>query len=222
VLTQGGEAREHDWARESWVTLRDDVKGYLEILVAATISPFEFGRSWAQGRRRMNPLAAVVNAIALLGVWGQLWGRICGRPDELPWWSDLVRPSLAVVGNVVWALGCHALLRALGARRRVAVSVGAVLYGVAGPITVLSLLLNPLGVWAAAHKGLTPGVAGVFLVGFAASTLLTVLLSLLLAGAHQPLPRWRVAVAVVVITLIQLVLTVWAGWRWPAVLRWVT
>jgi len=218
-----------NWPAQAWRTIRQDVSGFLSLVWHSTIAPRRFYSEWADGDRRvLNPLAAALNAVSVLGVVAVACRAVLSvAAPTAPWWRDLVRPTAVACYLCIWGALCHAILRLLGARRPLRTTLGAILYCYCGPLFLAKLVLVPLVTLAARdqahtsqwlkHHAFTGAVA---LVGLPLVGLATMVLGALALVAAQKQRGWRAGVAISLIIVAKLTLATIAGF-FPKMTDWI-
>src|SRR5262249_4886291 len=116
---QGPGEPDPDWPAAAWRTVRQDVSGFLRLVWRTTTKPRQFYAEGADGKcRALNPIAATLNAISVLGALGIVCrAAMSSVAPAAPWWIDFVKPVTIAAYLCLWGGLCHAILRALGARR---------------------------------------------------------------------------------------------------------
>ena len=187
------------WLRDAVRAVGHELATFADTLWAIVASPARFAADWSAGRRRaLNPLAFLLNALAVLGPWHVLWARLVDpNPPTTPLWFELAKPALPVVFHVVVTAGLHLLLKPLGATRPLRSSLGMALYTSGGPLTIMNFAVAPLVLYAFIHREnlaltMASAVANLALLGIFFAYLVVVMASL-----HK-VPRWRVSIAVIV------------------------
>ena len=187
------------WLRDAIRAVGRELAAFALTLWAILSAPARFADDWVHGRRRaLNPLAFLLNALAVLGPWRALWARLLDpSAPTTPLWFELAKPAYPIVVNVSVTALFHLLLRPLGARRPLRSSLAIGMYVTGGPSAIMNFLVGPLMLYGFIHRD---NVAVALSMSFANLALLAVFIVysiLAQAGLHR-LPRWRVTVAVLV------------------------
>jgi Yip1-like protein len=183
-------------------------------------SPRRFATEWSDGTRAaLNPLAFLLNALAVLGPWRALWARLLDpNPPTTPLWFEIGKPVLPVVGNIIGMGVCHALMRLFGGRRPLRTSLAMAFYISGGPMFLFGMLASPLTLYAFLHRqSLAVALASAFVnisvfVAFIVYTVIT------LRAVHR-LSRWRTVVAVLVAWILYGGFWGWLSFVRPALVR---
>lgn len=181
-----------DWPRACWNVVHDDVVAYRDLFWRIIITPRRFLREWAEGTRPViNPVVAVFNGTAVIGIFQLLWSQFTGRVDDIPWWMDFLRPVLVFPLVIASVVPAHLVARALGSERQLRTSIGAVLLLVSGPIVCAIIG------WKVMLHGpdVLHSVAGNLVLIFEG-----VYFALGLAGVHR-LSWWRIALVLACLML---------------------
>jgi hypothetical protein len=212
ATTEAAGQRDADpnWPTQGWQTITSDISGYISLIWHATISPRRFYSEWADGKRDvLNPLAATLNAIAVLGVAAMARRAVFPSDAQAePWWFDFIRPVALVCYLCVWGILCHGLLWLLGARRPLRTTVGATLYCFSGPLTLARLVFTPLFAFAIAQvvaRG-TPH-STVVLVGVPLVALGSVVLGGVAVVSAQQQRGWRAWLAIALVLVAKVYFT---------------
>jgi len=186
--------RDPQWIRVALGAVAHEWAAFGRTAWAATVAPARFAQQWADGEREaLNPLACILNALAVVTASEVLWRLVARGGNDLPPWLDLLRPALQLFNSAVTVSLFHFPLVLLGGRRPWRTSFGVALFVTSGPMLPLYMARNalfPISFTAApppmdaAHIGFL-AVLTVLLVGY---------LVVMLAGAHR-VARWRVALA---------------------------
>ncbi len=188
------------WPREAIGAILHELREYLRAAWAVARAPARFSAGWARGEvRALNPLACILNALAIAGPWRAFWARLLHIEYAAPLWVDLGKPFLPAIGLTFFGGGVHLFLRLFADRGRIRplrTSLGITLFVNAGPMTMLGLVSRPLAEAAIAGRAGLVGQLG----SFVAVIIFGVYLSIALAAAHG-VPRKRVAVGVVLVLL---------------------
>lgn len=185
------------WPRDAARAVGHEIATFATTLWAILSAPARFADDWASGRRAaLNPLAFLLNGLAVIGPWRALWARLLDpNPPTTPLWFELLKPALPVTLSVSVTVLFHLLLLPLGARRPLRSSLAIAMYVSGGPLILLNVAIAPLALYGFIHRDYVT----VALASSAANLVLLVVfigyLIVMQAGAHQ-LPRWRVAIAV--------------------------
>lgn len=134
-----------NWPRIAVAALAREVVEYLRTVAEVARAPSRFAAAWASGEREaLNPLACLLNALAVLGPWHVLWAGLLDIDEHTPMWIQLAKPALPVLGACFLAGGAHLVLWLGGTRRPLRTTLGVTLFVQSGPVTVLSLAFRPL------------------------------------------------------------------------------
>ena len=187
------------WLRDAVRAVGRELAAFGTTLWAIVASPARFADDWAAGRRRaLNPLAFLLNALAVLGPWRALCARVIDpNPPTTPLWFELGKPIFPVVINISVTALFHLLLKPLGGRRPLRSSLAMAMYVSGGPLSILNFLVSPLVLYGFIHHyhgavAMASAVANLTLLGVFFFYLIVTESSL-----HR-LPRWRVTIAVVI------------------------
>lgn len=185
------------WLRDAVRAVGHEVAAFARTLWAIVSSPARFADDWAAGRRHaLNPLAFLLNALAVLGPWRALWARLLDpNAPATPLWWELAKPIYPIAVNVSVTALFHLLLRPLGARRPLRSSLAIGMYVTGGPSSIMNILIGPLMLYGFIHR---ENVAVTLSMSLANLAMLGVFIGYSIvaqAGLHR-VSRWRVAVAV--------------------------
>jgi hypothetical protein len=212
-----------NWPRDALTAAMHEVGDYLALVWQTVAHPRRFYIEWSAGQRRaLNPLAAMLNAVAVLGVWQIILRHALDMPPkDNAWWLELAQPILAAARACVFGLVCHFGVWIFGARRPLRTTLGAVLYCSGGAITFLELVLLPIFVYAEPLLLLPKHELGVRMIvvmasGMVYSVAMLALLSVAIASA-QGRKGWRIVVPVLVACIATISALSWtrrhhAGW----------
>lgn len=185
------------WLRDAARAVGREVAAFARTLWAIATSPARFADQWVSGQRRaLNPLAFLLNALAVLGPWRALWARLVDpNPPTTPLWFELGKPIFPVIINVTVTALFHLILKPLGTRRPLRSSLAMAMYVSGGPLAILNFLLAPLMLYGFIHREnltivMTSAVAN---LGLLAAFIVYLIATQ--ASLHR-LPRWRVTIAV--------------------------
>jgi hypothetical protein len=186
------------WMVDAARAVGRELGAYVATAWAVIASPRRFALAWSDGTRRaLNPLAFLLNALAVLGPWRALWARLLDpNPPTTPLWWELGKPAVRVVSSAVGMALCHALVRLFGGRRPLRTSLAMSLYISGGPLVPMTLVSAPLSLYALVHRHGTAWLMAV-LVNFCLYCLLIGYTVIMLRAVHQ-LSRWRVVTAVLI------------------------
>jgi hypothetical protein len=199
-----------NWIEDAARAIAREIAAYARAVLTIARHPGRFAAEWSAGRApALNPLAFLLNAMAVLGPWRALWSRLLD-PDRptTPLWFEAVKPVLPIVLNTTVASLSHALLRLFGGRRPLRSSVAMALYASGGPLAILKLLVTPIGLYGYLHRN-SPGVNAMSSATNVVMLFVFIGYLVVMQAALHRLARWRVAIAV---------LASWA--TWVAVLEW--
>jgi hypothetical protein len=191
------------WPSDAARAVGHEMAGYAQTVWRIARAPARFAADWSDGKlAALNPLAFMLNALAVLGPWRALCGRLLDpNPVSPPIWFELLKPVWPVVANCVITALAHALMRPLGARRPLRSSVAMSLYVSGGPLAVVQFLTSPVSLYGYLHRFEPLGMAAT-MSNFALLAVFFAYLIVLEAALHR-LPRWRAAVAI---------FAAWAAW----------
>jgi hypothetical protein len=179
---------------------------YWRVARAMTREPRRFMQQWADGERAaLNPLACLLNAVAVQALCGVAWQTLRHTPDSgLPPWLEVLTPAAAMLNWAIVASLIHFPLKLLAPTRRWRTTLAAVMYVFAGPLLPFYIVRDCY--LAGKLKQPPPSIA---YVGLVIGAVLTTYLALALAGAHRT-TWWRVVLAfvlgIVVLLLVGLAL----------------
>jgi hypothetical protein len=180
------------WPREAWRGLVHEWRDYGRVVLAVTREPRRFMHEWADGRRAaLNPLACMLNLIALITVMSVAVHQIAHVSDDETPWHDLLKPIIRLVFSSALASTIHVPLRFLGAQRPWRTTLAAVLYVTAGPLLPLYLVRSVL------FQKIVTGGTTFAVFAIAIWSVLVIYLVLALSSAHG-VPWWRVLLAFVI------------------------
>lgn len=141
--------REPDWVSTTSRAIRREIRSYFHTAWAFGWRPRETARAWADGRfKALNPLAYLLNSLAIIGPWRALWQRILKLPD-LPLAQDIVLAAGPFIGVLAVGSFHHLLFRLLGSKRRIQSGWAIAIYSTGGFPTLLSLVSTPIAIRAA-------------------------------------------------------------------------
>src|SRR3954471_20620249 len=141
------------WTTDAARAVGHEVAAYARTVGTIARHPARFAADWSDGRvRALNPLAFLLNALAVLGPWRAAWAHVVdpNRPST-PLWFELMKPAFPVILNVCITSVMHALLLIFGARRPLRSSCAMAMSVSGGPGAVLNLLLAPLMLYGFLH-----------------------------------------------------------------------
>jgi hypothetical protein len=194
-VTEAAGAPDPHWPREAVGAILHELRGYARAAWAMARAPARFSAGWARGEvRALNPLACILNALAISGPWRALWVRLLHIDVVAPLWVDVAKPLLPAVGLTFLGGGAHLILRLFGRVRPLRTTLGITLYVNAGPMTALGFVSRPLAEAALVGRVSAFGQ----LASVVALVVFAVYLVVGLAAAHG-VRRRRVVVAVIVI-----------------------
>ena len=184
------------WTRNAVQAVGRELGAFVTTLWAIVSSPARFADEWAAGRRRaLNPLAFMLNALAVIGPWRALWARLVDpNPPTTPLWFELAKPALPVVMNVSVTALFHLLLLPLGARRKLRSSLAMALYVSGGPLAVANFLVAPLVLYGFLHRNDPTIATSSVAANLSLLVLFFVYLIVMEASLHR-IARWRAIVA---------------------------
>ena len=131
------------WVATTWEAAKDEVTSYLRTAWAFGVRPQATARAWAERRfRALNPLAYLLNSLAIIGPWRALWQRILHVPES-SFTADLTSATAPFVGVLAFGSLHHLLFRILGSKRHVQSSWAMSIYTTGGLPTVLGLVVAP-------------------------------------------------------------------------------
>jgi hypothetical protein len=208
------------WLRDAARAVGRELAAFAATLWAIVSSPARFADDWAAGRRRaLNPLAFMLNALAVIGPWRALWARLVDpNPPTTPLWFEAAKPILPVVMNVTVTALFHLLLRPLGARRPLRSSLAMALYVSGGPLAILNFLVAPLVLYGYLHRDNPAIAAPMALANLALLVFFFVYLVVMQASLHR-VARWRAAVAALLAWTAFGVGSVWVSEHHPELMR---
>jgi hypothetical protein len=187
------------WLRDAVRAVGHELAAFGATLSAIVASPARFADDWGAGRRRaLNPLAFLLNALAVVGPWRALCARLLDpNPPTTPLWLEVGKPILPVAVNISVTALFHLLLKPLGGRRPLRSSLAMAMYVSGGPLSILNFLISPLVIYGFLHRdhvtvAMTSAAANLALLGLFFGYLIVTQASL-----HR-LPRCRVAIAVII------------------------
>ena len=185
------------WPGDAVRAVGRELAAFARTLWAMLSAPARFADDWAAGRRRaLNPLAFLLNALAVLGPWRALWARLVDpNPLTIPLWFELAKPLYPIVINVSVTALVHLLLKPLGARRPLRSTLAIGMYVSGGPSAIMNFLVGPLMLYGFLHREDARVALPMALANLAMLAVFIVYSILAQAGLHR-LRRWRVAVAV--------------------------
>jgi hypothetical protein len=213
-----GEPDPH-WIGNAARAVGREIGAYVATAWTVIRAPRRFATEWSNGTRvALNPLAFLLNALAVLGPWRALWARLLDpNPPTTPLWFELGKPVLPVVGNVLGMAVCHALVRLFGGQRPLRTSLAMAFYISGGPLFVLAFLAAPPSLYAFLHRESMVGFVSAFanLIVFVVFIVYTVIT---LRAVHR-LSRWRVVVAVLVAWILYGGFWAWLSFVRPELVR---
>ncbi len=187
------------WLRDAARAVGHELAAFATTSWAIVAAPARFADDWASGRRRaLNPLAFLLNALAVLGPWRALCTRLIDpNPPTTPLWFELGKPIFPVAMNVTVTALFHLLLKPLGARRPLRSSLAVAMYVSGGPLAIVNFAVAPLVLYGFIHREDLRITLVSSVVNLLMLLLFVVYLVVMQASLHK-LPRWRVTIAVVV------------------------
>jgi hypothetical protein len=191
--------RDPDWLRQAALAFWHEIRAFLAAAWSCARAPTTFSRRWADGElEALNPLACLLNSLALRGPWHVLWIHLLGVPNDMPFWIELGKPILPVLSLLFYGCGVHGLLRLTGKRRPLRTSLGVTMFVNAGPMTALALPVIPLNeaMLAGNSIGLAMSMANVVVLAVFA-----LYLTVSLAAVHRVRRGWIVLAFVLVFVL---------------------
>jgi hypothetical protein len=226
-MSDAPDASNPRWPREALDAAVHEVGAYLALVWQTTTRPRRFYAEWAAGERRaLNPLAATLNAVAVLGVWQIiLRNALHVPPASGSWWEELAAPLFATARGCVFGIVCHVMVWIFGARRPLRTTLGAVLLCFAGSICIVDLLVTPPVIFyepmiEALKHDHGPRALCVASIGLFYAMASVSFLTLAIASA-QGRKGWRTIVPVVITAFAALVFVGWMRQRHPALVRFV-
>jgi hypothetical protein len=207
------------WPEDAARAVAHEVASYAKVVALIARHPRRFAADWADGRiKALNPLAFLLNALAVLGPWRALWARVLDpNAPATPIWFELAKPAFPIVLNSMVTTLAHGGMRLLGARRPLRSSVALALYVSGGPLAIINFICSPLVLYGYLHRYEGPGM-------IAAATNLVLLvvffgyLITMQAALHR-ISRWRVAIAVIVAWMSWAALSAWLNLHHPQIIR---
>jgi hypothetical protein len=187
------------WMRDAARAVGHELSTFAATLWAIVSSPARFAADWAAGQRHaLNPLAFLLNALAVIGPWRALWARLVDpNPPTTPLWFELAKPAMPIVMNVSVTAIFHLLLKPLGGRRPLRSSLAMAMYVSGGPLAIMNFLVAPIVLYGFIHRTNVVIALILAVANLALLALFFVYLIAMQASLHK-LPRWRVTLAVVV------------------------
>lgn len=208
------------WPRDAAAAVGHEIASYVRTVAAIARHPARFAADWSDGRlSALNPLAFLLNALAVLGPWRALWARFLDpNPPTTPLWFELSKPAFPVVLNTVMTSVAHVIIRAFGGRRPLRSTVAITLYVSGGPLAIVNFVVAPIGLYGYLHR-FQVGVTGYAMIGN-----LTMLIAffgyvIVMEAALHRIARWRVAVAVLVAWLSWAMFSAWLSFHYPDIIR---
>jgi hypothetical protein len=208
------------WPRDAARAVGHEIATYARTVRLIMRGPARFAADWSAGRLpALNPLAFLLNALAVLGPWRAVWGRLFDpNPPTTPLWFELSKPIYPVVVNSVMTALAHVIIQPLGGRRPLRSSVAMTLYVSGGPLSVVGFLVAPLSLYGYLHRG---SLLITTLTGLLNLTLLVTFFAYLIVmeAALHGISRWRVAFAVLAAWTTWGVFSGWLSFRHPELIR---
>jgi hypothetical protein len=208
------------WMRDAARAVGHELAAFATTVWAILSSPARFADDWAAGRRRaLNPLAFLLNALAVVGPWRALWARLVDpNPPTTPLWFELCKPLLPVVVNLSVTMLFHALLRPLGARRPLRSSMAIALYVSGGPLAIVNFLAAPLVLYGYIHRDRPLVAIATALVNLGMLACFLVYLVVMQSSLHK-VARWRATVAALLAWTTFGALSAWVSLHHPELMR---
>ncbi len=208
------------WIRDAGRAVGREIGAYVATLRDFSRAPARFAVAWSSGEMAaLNPLAFVLNALAVLGPWRATWARLFDpNPKSTPIWFDLAKPALPIVVNVVTTLVFHAIVRILGSKRPLRSSLAMALYVSGGPLAVLNFLLGPIVLYGFVHRLSARAALWSSLANFSLLIILLVYLVAAQAALHR-MARWRITIAVLIAWISLGVGSAWLSFHHPEFVR---
>jgi len=213
-------ANDPPWIRDAARAVGREIAGYFATVRAFTRAPASFAVAWSSGEMRaLNPLAFVLNALAVLGPWRALWARLFDpNPKSTPIWFDLLKPAAPIAVNVMVTSLFHVFVRVLGTQRPMRSSLAVALYVSGGPLAVLNFLLGPIVLYGFVHRLSRAVALWSALANFALLVVFLVYLVAAQAALHR-MARWRITIAVLVAWIALGVGSTWVSLHHPEFVR---
>jgi hypothetical protein len=207
------------WLRDAARAVGHEVAGYFATALTIARAPSQFAANWGEGRvRALNPLAFMLNALAVLGPWRALWARLLDpNPPTTPLWFEMAKPVLPVVINVSVTALFHALVRAMGSSRPLRSSLALALYTTGGPLALVNFLAAPVMLAGYLHH--TPLVFALWMVANLVALAVFFVYLVAMETALHRLGRWRVTLAALVSWTCWAVLSAWLNFHHPELIR---
>ena len=143
VAPPGTAPAEPLWLATTWDAAKHEVASYFRTAWAFGTRPQATARAWAERRfQALNPLAYLLNSLAIIGPWHALWQRILGLPEG-SFTQDLVAAVTPFVGVLAVGSIHHLLFRLLGSKRHIQSSWAISIYSTGGLPTLVSLVATP-------------------------------------------------------------------------------
>jgi hypothetical protein len=145
---------EPDWISETWQAVRNEIQLYFATAVAFAFRPRATAAAWSRREfRALNPMAYLLNSLAVIGPWRALCQYVMHIPD-FPLWLDVLQTTSPFLAVFISGGLHHLAFRLLGSNRRYSSSVAISIYTTGGFPTLFTLLLMPFSLWSA-HLGLS-------------------------------------------------------------------
>jgi hypothetical protein len=220
-IYDGGMTSEPDppWVRDAARAVGHELAAYFVTLWAIASAPARFAAEWSDGRRpALNPLAFLLNSLAVVGPWRAIWARLLDpNPPTTPLWFEIGKPMLPVLISLVVTSWFHVLAVALGARRPLRSSMAITMYVSGGPLAILNFFTAPVVLYGFINRFSPVGLWAV-LVNFALLAAFFVYLVIAEAALHR-LSRWRVTLAAVVAWFSFGAFSAWVSLHHPELVR---
>jgi len=208
------------WPRDAARAVGHEIAAYARAVGQIARSPKRFAVEWSAGRlQALNPLAFLLNALAVLAPWRAIWARVLDpNAPTMPLWLELSKPAYPVVLNVVLTSLAHGLMRLLGGKRPLRSSVAMALYVSGGPLAILNFVFAPISLYGFLHRFDESFTA------FGLSANLTLLVCffgylIVMEAALHGISRWRVAVALLTAQATWFATSGWLIVHHPDILR---
>ena len=133
---------EPQWVERAWQGAKRELLRFLRTSWAFAAHPRESGRLWAEGRLdTLNPLAYLLNTVAVLGPWRALWQIFLHV--QSPLWMEALWTLAPFLGVVLTSSFSHLLLSFAGGRRRITSTWAISIYATGGLVSAFQLIATP-------------------------------------------------------------------------------
>lgn len=147
-----------DWPAHSFRSAREELALFAWTLRQILRGPKRFAAAWADGElQALNPLAFYFTSLAFVTPYRAAVASLMGAQGSSSIWVNVGKPIASLLPLGLLALIIHAVLRFSGSQRRVASTLGVVLYMAGGPGALAACFAWPVGLFHMVHPEANPG-----------------------------------------------------------------